>query len=284
MGRAVFLPSERLSEKILKKRADGLTKVRDEIGKYYGEQEAIALMTQFNLMKAERDKAPEHRIDALKRELKIAQERRDEYKKQYWQAEIDEIEALEDLFRERQDKLDFQRKGVDYRYEMGQIGMESYLSQTLHYTDQIIAGLRKQINEIEKDTPLRRQLREELARELKGRRDFIRDLEDNSRQLRDSVFGSVRDLVGDKFTSNSLYHAINMLGMVQGPQTLQRLTSPTLSINQGYGMVDAQKAQKAVAASLDSYIMSQKYAQANIGKTVSKIYDVLKSGGTIVVR
>jgi hypothetical protein len=35
---------------------------------------------------------------------------------------------------------------------------------------------------------------------------------------------------------------------------------------------------------MDSYLMSQKYEQANVGKTVTKIYDFISKNNAIILR
>ena len=39
-----------------------------------------------------------------------------------------------------------------------------------------------------------------------------------------------------------------------------------------------------MSESLDSYIMSQRYEQANVGKTVAQIYNFIRSNNAIVLR
>ena len=65
---------------------------------------------------------------------------------------------------------------------------------------------------------------------------------------------------------------------------LARLTAPSLDLQDPFTLGKAQKAQQSLAATMDSYLMSQKYEQANVGKTVTKIYDFISKNNAIVLR
>ena len=97
-------------------------------------------------------------------------------------------------------------------------------------------------------------------------------------------FASQKDTKG-RLTQNALYHSLNLMSRVVGPQaafSLARQPSYELLATPNYR--NAQNAQSAIARSLDSYIMSQNYAQASVGKTVLDIYKYMKQNNVITVK
>jgi len=96
--------------------------------------------------------------------------------------------------------------------------------------------------------------------------------------------GAVQSMIGGKIDSTNLHHAMQIMGMVAGPAALARLTAPPLDSVAPWSLNKAQGAQRALSESLDSYIMSQRYEQANVGKTVAQIYNFIRSNNAIVLR
>lgn len=106
---------------------------------------------------------------------------------------------------------------------------------------------------------------------------------DTSTSLRNGLMGQVqkfseqRDSKG-RMSNDALYHSISLMSRMGGGTAIQ--TSKGMSMSVGSGKVanfkTAQDAQTAVSRSLDAYIMSQQYAEANKGKAVVDIYNLLK--------
>lgn len=97
-------------------------------------------------------------------------------------------------------------------------------------------------------------------------------------------FASERDPSG-RMTQNAMYHSLNLLSRIAGPQASFSLTkSPSISTSSNFNYKNAQTAQGAISKTLDAYIMSQKYAEASIGQTVTDIYNYMRQNDEIIVR
>ena len=109
------------------------------------------------------------------------------------------------------------------------------------------------------------------------------------RKQQESLMGTVQDFASKKdskgrLTNDALYHSLNLMARMMGPQASAALTNPSIEVMGQPSYKNAEKAQQAVAQSLDAYILSQKYAQATTGKTVQRIYDFISRNNSIVVR
>lgn len=99
-------------------------------------------------------------------------------------------------------------------------------------------------------------------------------------------YAGKRDKQGN-LTNDALYHSLNLVSRVQQTKmmrTMMRGVYVPNSINYNKAMAARSQAQSAVSASIDSYLMSQKYAEANVGKTVVDIYKYMTANNTIMVR
>ena len=88
-----------------------------------------------------------------------------------------------------------------------------------------------------------------------------------------------------RMNNNALWHSVNLAsrmgGMVRSqPYMVNTYNAP----NRQKASQMRRQAQGAVSASVDAWIMSQKYAEANVGKTVTDIFTFMKQNNTIVVR
>lgn len=88
-----------------------------------------------------------------------------------------------------------------------------------------------------------------------------------------------------RMNNNALWHSVNLAarmgGMVRSRPYMVSVSEPQ---KRGQAFRARKQAQGAISASVDAWIMSQKYAQANVGKTVTDIYTFMKQNNTIVVR
>jgi hypothetical protein len=87
--------------------------------------------------------------------------------------------------------------------------------------------------------------------------------------------------------NNALYHSLNLIARVGQTNMMRSLIKGTYapnSINVNKAMMNREKAQQAVSASIDAYMMSQKYAEANMGKTIVDIYNYMRNNNTTMVR
>lgn len=96
-------------------------------------------------------------------------------------------------------------------------------------------------------------------------------------------FADMRD--GVKMTNDALWHSVNLASRMGRMQRSKPYMVETTGIPNRYKADRMRKqAQGAVSASVDSWIMSQKYAEANVGKTVTDIFKFMQQNNTIVVR
>ena len=128
----------------------------------------------------------------------------------------------------------------------------------------------------------------ESTEKILGFKSAIKEIQDSvidrRRELQSGAMGAVQSMIGGKIDSTNLHHAMQIMGMVAGPAALARLTAPPLDSVAPWSLNKAQGAQRALSESLDSYIMSQRYEQANVGKTVAQIYNFIRSNNAIVLR
>lgn len=97
-------------------------------------------------------------------------------------------------------------------------------------------------------------------------------------------FTQKRDAKGN-MTNDALWHSVNLASRMGGMVRSQPYMISTRSLpNRQKAAQMRQQAQGAVSASVDAWIMSQKYAEANVGKTVTDIFTFMKQNNTIVVR
>lgn len=91
-------------------------------------------------------------------------------------------------------------------------------------------------------------------------------------------FAKERDAKGN-LTNDALYHSINLMSRLGGGNAIQTSRGISMSVGGGkeVNFKNAQQAQTAVARSLDAYILSQQYAEANKGRAVVDIYNLLKT-------
>ena len=117
------------------------------------------------------------------------------------------------------------------------------------------------------------------------RKDFEIDTNDAYNKLMSEARGLVtdRDKKTGRLSNDNLYHALNLASRSGGIVGMQRMRSMSLNVNGSYSYKSAQEAQSQVSRQLDAYIMSQKYAEANMGKTVANIYDYMRNNKTIMV-
>lgn len=115
-------------------------------------------------------------------------------------------------------------------------------------------------------------------------------LSEKSNEVRKGLMNTIqgftqqRDTTG-KMTNDALWHSVNLASRMGGMVRSQPYMISTRSLpNRQKSAQMRQQAQGAVSASVDAWIMSQKYAEANVGKTVADIYTFMKQNNTIVVR
>lgn len=82
----------------------------------------------------------------------------------------------------------------------------------------------------------------------------------------------------NRMSNEAIYHSVNLLSRIAGvrPMAASRGTSFEVA-NTPLNVKNAQQAQTLISRTLDAYIMSQKYAEANKGQAVVNIYNLLRS-------
>lgn len=123
----------------------------------------------------------------------------------------------------------------------------------------------------------------EAAEATKGFGQAQREVQ-NAMMTQLTDFASQKDTKG-RLTQNALYHSLNLMSKMAGPQAAFSLArQPSYELRATPNYRNAQNAQSAIARSLDSYIMSQNYAQASVGRTVLDIYKYMKQNNVITVK
>lgn len=88
-----------------------------------------------------------------------------------------------------------------------------------------------------------------------------------------------------RMSNDALWHSVNLASRMGGiVRSRPYMISTSEAPNRQKAAQMRQQAQGEVSASIDAWIMSQKYAEANVGKTVTDIYTFMKQNNTIVVR
>lgn len=82
----------------------------------------------------------------------------------------------------------------------------------------------------------------------------------------------------NRLSNDAIYHSVNLLARIAGvrPTIASRGTAFEVA-NTPLNVKNAQQAQTLISRTLDAYMMSQKYAEANKGQAVVNIYNLLKS-------
>lgn len=115
-------------------------------------------------------------------------------------------------------------------------------------------------------------------------------LADKSNEVRTGLMNTIQGFTqqrtsNGKMTNDALWHSVNLAsrmgGMVRSQPYMIKTSMP---INRRQSDNLRRQAQGAVSARVDAWIMSQKYAEANVGKTVTDIFTFMKQNNTIVVR
>lgn len=106
---------------------------------------------------------------------------------------------------------------------------------------------------------------------------------DTATSLRSGLMAQVNNFAKDRdaqgnLSNNALYHSINLMSRLGGGNAIQTARGLQMDIGGGKtaNFKNAQEAQSAVSRSLDAYILSQQYAEANKGRAVVDIYNLLK--------
>ena len=152
-----------------------------------------------------------------------------------------------------------------------------------------LAGSAYEMNKTTENFNRLQQATEALTSAELEARIATKDFGDLQRKQQESLMGTVQDFASKKdskgrLTNDALYHSLNLMARMMGPQASAALTNPSIEVMGQPSYKNAEKAQQAVAQSLDAYILSQKYAQATTGKTVQRIYDFISRNNSIVVR
>lgn len=120
----------------------------------------------------------------------------------------------------------------------------------------------------------------------------MRKLDDETRKVSSGIFSGVQGMLSPysdenrgRMSNNQLFHSLNMMSRITGPSLIQRGLMPvTTRNNVRYRDTQSRvQAEQKVYSAIDSYIMSKKYEEANIGKTVNNIYDYIRDNNKIMV-
>lgn len=136
----------------------------------------------------------------------------------------------------------------------------------------------------------RLQLNESLLKSSLNLRIAFNKLADSTNEAKDKLMGTIKEFANQRddsgrMTNDALWHSVNLSARMGRMTRSAPFMVSTMSIpNRQKAANMRQKAQSAVSASVDSFIMSQKYAEANMGKAVTDIRDYIVKQNTIMVR
>lgn len=136
----------------------------------------------------------------------------------------------------------------------------------------------------------RLQLNENLLKSSLNLRIAFNKLADSTNEAKDKLMGTIKEFANQRddngrMTNDALWHSVNLSARMGRMTRSAPFMVSTMSIpNRQKAANMRQKAQSAVSASVDSFIMSQKYAEANMGKAVTDIRDYIVKQNTIMVR
>ena len=136
----------------------------------------------------------------------------------------------------------------------------------------------------------RLQLNENLLKSSLNLRIAFNKLADSTNEAKDKLMGTIKEFASQRddrgrMTNDALWHSVNLSARMGRMTRSAPFMVSTMSIpNRQKAANMRQKAQSAVSASVDSFIMSQKYAEANMGKAVTDIRDYIVKQNTIMVR
>lgn len=115
-------------------------------------------------------------------------------------------------------------------------------------------------------------------------------LAEKSSEVRKGLMSTIQEFTAQrddsgKMTNDALWHSVNLASRMGGIPRSKPYMVETTGIPNRYKADRMRKqAQGAISASVDSWIMSQKYAEANVGQTVTDIFKFMQQNNTIVVR
>jgi hypothetical protein len=138
---------------------------------------------------------------------------------------------------------------------------------------------------------------------LRGRRKSLQDkASSKTSEAFKGLFGNITEMLSDAgkrredalsrgvaykgLNSQEMWHSVNMLSRAVGTGIAKRAFVPAYQVRDGIRARDLQakaRAKQQVYAAADSFIMSKKYEEANLGKTVVNIYDFMRNNNTIMV-
>ena len=243
----------------------------------------------------------QRRIDELNSDLK--NKAKNEIEKSTIRTQLKELNALykdtvESGARFTVQALESEIEG--YRHERGILGYKrdrGVLTEE-EYVQRQLSSLQKQLEAQNQqriaykggtETAEYRRLQTEIEKTTTEMYKLRNASEEAAVAMRDRFMGGVMtmakevDLKG-RLTNNALFHSLNAMSILGGSSMQEALTAPTMRMmDKGSNYTPAQQAQGKLSASIDAYIMAQKYANANIGKNVESIYGLLQTGNNIIL-
>ena len=271
------------AEKALKEREQKYTTLSGDINKRHR-----ALLDnpdlRKRLTKAEAAKA----LEPAYRDLDLERKKIEEARKVVLDYGKEAIDASSTYLENVSNKLQFEGKDAEsYVYKSAMTEaitseiarLKDVLSQTT--TDAVKNQLRAQIVALQKK---RGDLTKVDSKALSGfMSTFVDGLSSASKRREDALSNGVKYR---GLNSQEMWHSVNMLSRVAGNGIARRAFVPAYQVRDGIRARDLQakaRAEQQVYAAADSFIMSKKYEEANLGKTVVNIYDFMRNNNTIMV-
>ncbi len=185
-----------------------------------------------------------------------------------------------------------QERGIlGYKRDRGVLTEEEYVQRQLSLLQKQLDAQNQQLIAYKggTETAEYRRLQTEIEKTTTEMYKLRNASEEAAIAMRDRFMGGVMamakevDLKG-RLTNNALFHSLNAMSILGGSSMQEALKAPTMRMmDKGSNYTPAQQAQGKLSASIDAYIMAQKYANANIGKNVENIYSLLQTGNNIIL-
>ncbi len=203
-----------------------------------------------------------------------------------------QVTFREESFKALQDWVEYQmaeekarQRELQIQKDAGEITPETFHRETRESIDRSIKLLDRFSGNLKQGSARMRETNLQRLEEIARLRELNEARKEEGISLRDSAMSTIQGLVKDgRLDATGLKHSMTIMGLMGGAGMMQQMASPTVEYRTSQSLAAAQKAQRAVAASMDSFVMSQKYNQASVGRTVTKIYEFISKNNAIVLR
>lgn len=162
------------------------------------------------------------------------------------------------------------------------------ISATITHLNAELSRLASEFGSTE-DPQFKARLQQDMTTASLRLLEAFNQLQDASVQARNAMMSQVQDYISTRdsrgnISNNALFHSLNMMSLAGQLPTYNAIkdTMPPISASAPPQAV-RDRSQEALSRSIDAWLVEQKYSQANIGQTVSDIYDYMISNKLITL-